>query len=210
MTSVLLKDRNVLFLHVPKTGGGSISRMLRSRRDAVAYPVRAMSKAEPCAVQLEKQLRKPRSEYQTVAFVRNPWDWTVSGYLHVTQNKPAYNKPPSFRDFVMGDWEGATILRYPDKFVTAIAYVAYHTQITPWAHLSGTDRNLRIDRICRFENLASDTYDAFGYTAQLPHVNRSARRHYSEYFDDETQAVIAARHPQLIKQFGYRFHRPKS
>ena len=129
MVSVLLKDRDLVFLHVPKTGGGSISRLLRDEPDAVLHPVQGMSKAEPSVVQLGRQLKNTLHEYQTVAFVRNPWDWTVSGYLHVTQNMPAYDDPPSFRDFVLGDWDRATILRYPAKFSTAKAYVEYHLSL---------------------------------------------------------------------------------
>jgi len=208
MVSVLLKDRNLLFLHVPKTGGGSISRLLRNEPDAVLYPVRAMSEAEPCIQQLERQLSKPVTAYRTVAFVRNPWDWAVSGYLHVTQNMPAYGSPPSFRDFVLGDWRRATILPYPKKFNTPEAYVAYHTQITPWEHLSASSRSVTISRLCRFENLASETSDVFRVTGQLPHANKSERRHYSDYFDDETQSIIAERHADLIDRFGYQFVRP--
>ncbi|MEM7661415.1 MAG: sulfotransferase family 2 domain-containing protein [Pseudomonadota bacterium] len=208
MVSVLLKNRNLLFLHVPKTGGGSVSRLLRTEPDALVYAVREMSKAEPCIRQLEKQLNKPLNEYRTVAFVRNPWDWTVSGYLHVTENMPAYISPPSFRDFVFGDWAGASILHYPTKFRTAEAYVAYHTQITPWEHLSASDGGVTIDRICKFENLADETAEVFGISQQLPHANKSKRGHYSEYFDDETKAIIANKHSELIEQFEYRFVGP--
>ncbi|MEM9572535.1 MAG: sulfotransferase family 2 domain-containing protein [Pseudomonadota bacterium] len=207
MVSVLLKDRNLLFLHVPKTGGGSVSRVLRTEPDAEIYPVTEMSVAEPCVSQLAKQLPKPFREYTTVAFVRNPWDWTVSGYLHVTQNLPAYHAPPSFHDFVLGDWTSATILRYPQKFKTAKAYVAYHTQITPWEHLKGSGQSVSIDRICRFENLAKDAADVFQTTVRLPHANKSERRHYSEYFDAETQSTVARRHADLIEKFGYQFDR---
>ena len=208
MVSVLLKDRNLLFLHVPKTAGGSVSRLLRDEPDAVLYPVQGMSKAESCVVQLGRQLNKPLHHYQTVGFVRNPWDWTVSGYLHVTENMPAYDNPPTFRDFVLGDWARANILRYPEKFTTAKAYVEYHTQITPWQHLFGAKQNVKIDRLCTFETLANDVCDAFGTTNQLPHANKSERQHYSEYYDEETQSITAERHGELIEALGYRFVRP--
>ena len=207
MVSVLLQERGLLFIHVPKTGGGSISRLLRAEPDAKAYPVENMSVAQPCARQLSKQVGKPLTEYRTVAFVRNPWDWTVSGYLHVTRNMPAYEKPPAFKDFVLGDWAGATILRYPEKFKTPEAYVAYHTQITPWQHLFPPDQNIEVDTLCTFENLERDVLQSLGLKARLPHVNRSQRAHYSQYFDDETQAATAAKHADLIERFGYVFDR---
>lgn len=207
MVSVLLEDRNLLFVHVPKTGGGSISRLLRAEPNAKIYPVQDMSVAQPCVQQLVKQLDKPLNKYQTVAFVRNPWDWTVSGYLHVTESMPAYEQPPAFRDFIFGDWAGASRLHYPSKFTTPKAEVAYHTQITPWEHLFPRGENVEINTLCSFETLNRDVRDALGLETPLPHVNRSERTHYSQYFDDETEAAIANRHAEMIENCGYIFAR---
>lgn len=204
MVSVVLESRNLLFIHVPKTGGGSISRVLRTKPDAVIHPVHSMRDAEPCVTQLRRRLPKPLEAYRTVAFVRNPWDWTVSGYLHVTQNMPAFARPPAFRQFVLGDWKGATRSPYPTKFADPDAYVAYHTQITPWEHLFPEGEAARIDQLCSFENLASDAQAFLGATT-LPQVNRSVRAHYSAYFDAETREIVAARHGPLIARMGYTF-----
>ena len=48
MVSVWLQDRDLVFLHVPKTAGGSISRALLEEPDAVNLGVRDMSVAVPC------------------------------------------------------------------------------------------------------------------------------------------------------------------
>lgn len=205
MVSVLLEDANLLFMHVPKTGGGSISRVLRQRDNAKVFAVSGMSAAVPCREQLELQLPRPVSSYSTVAFVRNPWDWTVSGYLHVTRNLPAFEEPPAFADFLHGAWKEATILQYPQKFTTPLAYVAYHTQITPWEHLGGRAGSADIDRICTFESLADDARAFLGIEEALPHVNQSERRHYSAYYDDHTKNWVAGRHADVIEKFGYRF-----
>ncbi|MEO1151548.1 MAG: sulfotransferase family 2 domain-containing protein [Pseudomonadota bacterium] len=205
MVSVLLKDRNLLFIHVPKTGGGSISRALRAEPDAVLYPVREMEVVEPCISQLSRQLDKPLNEYRTVAFVRNPWDWTVSGYLHVTENMRAYDCPPTFKEFVQGNWLGATILRYPTKFTKPEAYVAYHTQITPWMHLFPSGSKASIHDLCTFETLERDAKEVLGISTRLPHVNRSERDHYSAYYDDETRELVGIRHADLINTIGYVF-----
>lgn len=100
MLNVLLKEQNLLFIHEPKTAGGSISRVLRKRADAVVYGVEEMEEAIPCVQQLIPRLPKPLSSYRTVAFLRDPLDWAISGYLHVTRNKPAFSSPPSLREFI--------------------------------------------------------------------------------------------------------------
>ncbi len=208
MVSVWLQDRDVVFLHVPKTAGGSISRALLEEPDAVNIGVRDMSVAVPCVEQLQAQLDVPLSSLRTVTCVRNPWDWTVSGWLHVTRNRPAYDDPPSFRDFVMGAWHGATTLQYPHKFTTPEAYVSYHTQITQWDHLGGAGSPIDIDAVCRFENLEVDFRDVFDTDKTLGHTNRSERAPYVTYYNEDTRQVVAERNEPLIERFGYRFDEP--
>lgn len=205
MVSVLLQDRNLLFVHVPKTAGGSISRALMRERDAVAHGVRDMAVAVPCVEQLQQQLGAPLSSFRTVTCVRDPWDWTVSGWLHVTQNRPAFSNPPAFQDFVLGGGERPTIRQYAHKFTSASAYVAYHTQLTQWEHLCSGGRYAEIDAVCRFESLTDDLNDAFGLEIDLPHVNRSERKPYREYYDETTRRIVADRNRQLINRFGYEF-----
>ena len=120
MVSVVLEATNELFLHVPKVAGGSISRALLTRSDAVRYAVSGMETAVPCVDQLQQQLPKPIANYVSVACVRNPWDWVVSGYLQVVENKPAFKSAPSFRDFLMGGWKLATESVYPQKFTNPL------------------------------------------------------------------------------------------
>ena len=187
MVSVLLTDQNLLFLHVPKTAGASVSRALLKEVDAIPYSVTDMSEVEPCAIQLGKQLPKRLAEFQTVSILRNPWDWAVSAYLHVTINFPAFVNPPSFKEFILGDWKRANILQYPKKFATPTAYVAYHSQVTQLEHLSIGGTRIKIDHLCMFESLEDDLNMAFGKPLDLLHINKSDRVHYSRYYDDETE-----------------------
>lgn len=205
MVSVLLENRNILFLHVPRTSGGSISRALSNEIGAVRYPVVGMVDAIPCAEQLQRHLPRPITDYRTVSVVRNPWDWTVSAFLHVTKNAPGFDDPPSFRNFLFGEWARATILQYPSKFTNPRAFVAYHSQITQQEHLSLNGRRIALDYLCRFEKIHEKLQKAFDGLLKLPHVNRSERIHYSCYYDSETRNLIAERNATLIEEFGYRF-----
>ena len=56
MVSVVLQATNELFLHVPKVAGGSISRSLLSRSDALRYAVTNMETAIPRVEQLQRCL----------------------------------------------------------------------------------------------------------------------------------------------------------
>jgi len=205
VVSVVLQATNELFLHVPKVAGGSISRSLLSRSDALRYAVTNMETAIPCVEQLQRHLPRPISSYSSVACVRNPWDWAVSGYLQVTKNMPAFQEAPSFREFMLGAWKLATKRVYPDKFTNALAYVGYHTQIQQWDHLGGRAGIETIDHICRFESLETDLADTSLPIDKLPHIHRSDRVHYSAYFDDELVDLVYRTNEDLIRTYGYRF-----
>ena len=205
MVSVVLDSTDQLFIHVPKAAGGSISRSLLTKPDAVRYSVTNMEFAVPCVEQLQAHLPRLISDYSSVACVRNPWDWAVSGYLQVTTNMPAFKAVPSFRDFMLGGWKLATERVYPRKFTTAIAYVAYHTQISQWDHLGGQGGLDAIDHICRFETLIDDLAQTSLSIDRLPHIHRSERVHYSRYFDDELIDLVYRSNIDLVRTFGYSF-----
>lgn len=204
MVSVLLEQQNILFAHVPRTGGGSISRALQNLPGAKRIPVRNMANAVACIAQLGQQLPRSLLSYRIVSVIRNPWDWTVSGYLHVTENMPAYENPPSFPDFVAGAWRGSKINPYPDKFTNAEACVAYHTQITQWEHLGLRGSAASSIHVCKFENFLDDVRTVLPIE-DMPHIHGSTRVHYSRYYDNETQRIVEDRNADLIEAFGYQF-----
>lgn len=204
MVSVYLPDWNLLFLHVPRTAGGSISRVLRNEPDAIVYAVEDMDDPVPCASQLQRRLSTSLSALNTFAVVRNPWDWMVSGYLHLTENAPTFDQPPTFTEFVRGAWRNANRNPYPAKFTSPATCVAYHTQISPWEHLA-INGCLVVDHICRFETLEADVSAVFGRALDLPHVHKSKRSSYASYYDEATRLIVAKQNASLIAQFGYEF-----
>ncbi|MDX2476257.1 MAG: sulfotransferase, partial [Gammaproteobacteria bacterium] len=71
---------------------------------------------------------------------------------------------------------------------------------------------LCVDFVIRYENLSEDLA-AVGKkiglpTFDLPHLKtgfRQKRHHYSEYFDEQSKAIVAEKHKNDIKFFGYEF-----
>ena len=210
-----MREVTALFLHLPKTAGHSISTGLAEAfPEADRHPVRGLRNAQGAARYAARRIGEATMETAySFCFVRNPWDWTVSGWKHVTRNQDAYGrKGPEFGAFIDGAWRHG-LKRNPNKlkFATPHLFVAYHTQITQWEHLSlgwPRARPAPMAFYARFEHLDRDwerICERLGREIVLPKLNVSTRSHYTEHYDDRLRAIVAERNAPLIERFGYRF-----
>ncbi|HSL71875.1 MAG TPA: sulfotransferase family 2 domain-containing protein, partial [Longimicrobiales bacterium] len=65
-----------------------------------------------------------------------------------------------------------------------------------------------VDFVGRFENLKTDFAEVcarIGCEATLPHLKKSERGNFRQYYDDATRAIIARWFARDIETFGYRF-----
>ena len=143
--------------------------------------------------------------YFKFSITRNPWDRVVSNFSWEARNKPAlrpakrwYHRLGApydefretkklFRGFVAGEWTTN------DRF-----YVA--------------DGALCVDFVMRYEQLAADLAEVCRRIGvppvELPHLKsgvRTAGRRYADYYDDSSQAIVAERHRNDLRLFGYEF-----
>jgi hypothetical protein len=147
------------------------------------------------------------NSYLKVSIVRDPWDRVVSLYTWKTRNEPSM-KPRKrlihrlgvpfdevrelqklFAEFVRGAWE--TNDRY---------YII--------------DGKLCVDFVIRYENLVDD-FGALSKKLRLTQLSvprlksgiRPGQYHYSQYYNDESKAIVDERHKNDIRLFGYEFQR---
>ena len=143
--------------------------------------------------------------YFKFSIARNPWDRVVSLFAWEARNTPEL-KPAKrfhhhlgmpfdefaetkklFRSFVAGDWTTN------DRFYLI-------------------DGKLCVDFVIRYESLAADLEEVckrVGLPAlSLPHLKtglREAEHAYTDYYDESGKAIVAERHANDIRLFGYAF-----
>ena len=150
------------------------------------------------------------SGYWKFAFVRNPWDRLVSCFHEkLAGDHPAAKAFTATmrRKGVLTDLQ----VSFPD-FVRGIAEVpdplADRHIRSQHCFLAGEDGKLLVDYVGRFERLALDFQlvgRRLGVDIELPHLLKSDRRPYKEYYSNELRTLVGERYRRDIELFEYVF-----
>ncbi len=206
-----------IFVHVQKTGGASISEVLKA-----AVP--DIGRIGPRHISASEAMGKVEGweEYFKFAFVRNPWARLVSWYSMIndeakgqvtkSQKRRRRRNPiwrytvengPTFEDFIKNCTDEIEIK-------DGVCYSFAYNQLD---YLTDENGDLLVDFIGRFERFDDDlavAFDRIGVDAGgIPHKNRSlssrSRRHYSSFYTPETEQIVRERFQKDIEYFGYEF-----
>jgi hypothetical protein len=209
-------ERSFVFVHIPKTGGTSVTEALR----AAAIKLALVGPSTPeqrdtwrikdawlhhiLGADLQRLMGATAWERCfRFAFVRNPWDRLVSIY-HFHRSLAASGK--DFR----GNWpewpEIAARMAATGNFGEWIKTGIYARPQLDW--VADRDGRLLVEFVGRFEQIERDfahVQHRIGVTAPLPHLLRTEHRPYREYYDSETQGLVARHYRRDIDAFGYEF-----
>ena len=192
-----------IFIHIPKTAGTSI----RNSFDMNGYDKKVVRKSYPhsrCSEVKEYCGEKIWDEYFKFSFVRNPFDRFVSTYFYFKDygrdnfgdmlTGYIVNRFSSFEDFTKN------FINIPSKL---FAYPHFNEQVC-WTS------NMDFDFIGRFENVEEDFKTICKKIEKpyrrMPHHKRSRnRKHYTEYYNDETRQIIENKYAKDLDHFGYKF-----
>ena len=212
-----------IFVHIPRTGGTSIEDMLwpdkKTRTEADLWmgfvdPYHNRFQTGGLQHLLAGQIRaavgpETFARYFKFALVRNPWDKAVSQYFYMKKRR-------DLMDYV-GMGEGDDLKRYL-ALITSKKHVQWEDQ---YKFIYNSDGQLLVDFVGRFENYSADVTRILNKLKvrmrllgiplrKLLHVNKTSRRHYSEYYDDESRDFISNLYQKDIELFEYRFERTAS
>ncbi len=197
-----------IFIHIYKTAGTSISRALMpycsnplqifAHRVLKRFQIRTLNPIPyPKHIRAQK-LRQEMGQnqfnsYFSFSVVRNPWDWNVSLYKYMLddQNHFQHERVKNFKNF--------------DEYIRERCKGSHSPQ-KDFTHSKNGEK--LVDFIARFENLDEDFNEIcsiIGVKASLPHVNRSKRAHYREFYSDDTRELVRESFKSDIELFEYEF-----
>lgn len=146
------------------------------------------------------------ANYYKFSIARNPWDRAVSYFYWAKRQDPAINPRKRFYHYLgfPSNKLGRLRIMFSDFIKTDEWKINDSFYII--------DDRLCVDFVIRYENLFGDFEEVckeLGLpSTALPRLKagfRQQRYHYSEYFDEESKAIVAKKHKNDIRFFGYEF-----
>lgn len=148
------------------------------------------------------------NNYFKFSITRNPWDRAVSYFFWEKRLDPALKPQKKFYHYLGVPFNELGQLRR--------LFSSYIKQAT-WSNndcFYMIDDQLCTDFVMRYENLSEDyskVCDKLGIpSGTLPRLKggiRKQRYHYSDFYDEESMAIVRERHINDIHLFGYEFER---
>ncbi len=196
-----------VFIHIYKTGGTSIRKVLERYDDRYGLFHRLKTRLTPNPVLHSKTINKHSrvqhaieylgaerfKQYYSFAFVRNPWDWQLSLYFQILNDPTSHHYTivkdlKNFENYV--DWRVHDACRLQSDFL-------------------GVDGKKMVSYVGRYESLNAD----FEYIQQqigipvtsLPHLNNRQKGAYRKYYNETTRKMIQEAYQKDIDAFGYTF-----
>lgn len=189
------------FIHIPKNGGNSIRKVLKSRGDvelSKPFHYRYMDVTGECG-----------DDLKYFGIVRNPWARTASRYMFGKQNATRWSKHDSRRNYILN-------VTFEDFVRDQKIFDIPHYPGQPWmGPLSSWFNQLewlrddqgRVQCDClRLEHINQDLSAYFDSQIVVPHKNETKLAYdYRELYTDDLIDKVAETFSEDIKYFGFTF-----
>lgn len=211
MATIVFNPHNITFIHIPKTGGNSITSWLQKNSQCKITKrkqhasLQQILDGDHSLGPLEKN-----SLGELFCVVRNPWDYCVSWYKFKIRLCESYinqiYKCPQKIDNKKIKWnldrQQVNLKRLKDLGFKGWLLQTGRKPQYKWAK--------DCDIILKFENLEIDfklIQNKLKCYTPLPHLNKTPNRcNYSEYYDQESIDLVAAKFKIDIETYNYDFN----
>lgn len=184
---MIIKDKKIIFIHIPKTAGTSIINVF------------GINKVDHI---LAKDIKKKQWEnYFTFTVIRNPFDRLVSHYIYHTKY---YGKGTIFKYLKINEWKNISFEKYIEIIKNNNDKINnFRSQYEFITHPSG----ILINQILYFENLKNDWVkikDKFNLK-DLSHTKRTIHKDYRFYYNFKTKKFVETFYKDDLEFFKYKF-----
>lgn len=199
-------ERNLVFVHVSRTGGTSISLLLRDQ----IPDIKQFLNQHSSIIEAKSILGKSFAQCYKFAFVRNPWDRFVSWYALIGKTLYGSNvsddelRDPAFKHWKQFD----SFLELWSKLEIQIDGIWYK-ELSQWDQISDQGGRLLVDDIGKFETFDIDVHRIFKKAGLIYYpqakLNQSLHHHYSIYYSDFARDLVESVFQDDVKNFNYSF-----
>lgn len=203
---MLSVSRRFLFVHRGKSGGNSVSDLLKPWSEDSIDTIHAWQDGKERFEVFNSEFgtRKhfrlaqykevlPPALYDSLfkfSIIRNPWDRMISVYF----------SPNRLAKHGLHDFEEGEFLKLVQKQKTFRDFVCLERDDALLQHMGF---------VIRFEHFAEDIpvlCEKLGIPPQpLKHLNKGERGHYRDYYNERTRQAVAERFAEEIAFFGYSY-----
>lgn len=215
-------ERNFIFIHIPKTGGNSIQKSLRSYTSDKFIPAddskgldgdfgvrneEAETTKHSSLREYKNGLSKQRYESMfTFSVLRNPWDRVASHYFSPHRGIDKWNKS-DFKSVIKETRTARSYLAeynvYQNKLLEEVTKLLVHVP------LLYSPMSYSVDFVMKYENLQEDFDQVCDFLGlgrhELPHTNKSGKGEYRKYYDKDTKNMVLNKFREEIEFFNYKF-----
>jgi chondroitin 4-sulfotransferase 11 len=200
---IISHKKKLIFVHIQKTGGNTITSLLQK-----TFPdSESFLNKHDLAVWGKENMAEEWNEYYKFALVRNPWDRLVSWYSMIEKNKGKYRN--KLWDYVIKNSSSFEEFIYKCTDVVDDSDGKKCFAFNQMDYLSDENETMLVDFVGKYELLEEDLnrlFDNLGINQiEIPWLNSSDHKHYSQYYSNETKEIVEARFAKDIAAFNYKF-----
>jgi hypothetical protein len=198
-----IKEKKVLFIHIPKTGGISIGTILKK------YD---MNVVDIVGHQNFKDCIKYVNPDKVFTVIRNPWDWRSSWYHYLKGDHNGHKSghvsecnQVSAQNF---DEHIKWISKADENSFTSTNYHGESYKLFIKSQLSYIEGCDDVD-VIRFEDL-KNSFESFMSSIGVKikfntHVNSSQHKNYKDNYSSESIKLVSELYADDIKEFNYEY-----
>jgi chondroitin 4-sulfotransferase 11 len=199
-------QKGVLFVHIPRTAGSSLVKILFRELDN--FHTLSVNRRKENHKYLKDYSQKFRDNNYIFSFVRNPWDRVVSSFLHLNSNisnnediqdkiKYLENYNGNFTKFVKNAFNEEEIFN-----------CVYFKPQNEW--ICDEEGKILVDFLGRYENLE----EHISVLSRILKIELGSRffgeglfpkGNYRNYYNKKTKSIIERVYSKDIKIFNYEF-----